>query len=170
MIITYFKRPTDWLILESPLRIVLKWIIGYGILSLFLLLFGIITIASTGTMIMEDGLALALFGLFVSLLSLHFGYRLAYRTFYNVKYSMRIRREGIETEGVIQNVKTKYFQLHWTQFSRYHFEIRFEIDGITEKISGSMLKTHWYSKQIKEGKKVRLRYWKEDFRKARLLS
>lgn len=164
-----FQKPKYWVIYDSWRSIVSKWIICFGILGIILMTFGSITLLSADAILREGGQVLV-FALLIGCACLYVGYRLLYKIYYHVLYFKRIQKNGIEATAIIQNVKTKYYQIYLNQFRRFTFKINFNDETQQSySIPSSLIRAQWYANQLKEGKTITIKYLKSDATKIRII-
>ncbi len=168
-----FERPEFWLVVDTPLAIIFKWFVWYGLLSIILIIFGLFMLQALDLLFSKQ-FFVGLFGGLVSGVSLFYGISLFYLALYNILYFLNIHLSGHETVGIIRNVKSEYKSVRGTDLSSLNFEVAYKAQQMDEQpifitIPTRVYKSHRYAHLIEEDQKIVVKYWKKDPKKAKVI-
>lgn len=168
-----FERPEYWLVVDTRWSIFFKWFLFYGFLSIALIALGLFFLKSIDFLFSKD-FFMALFGIASGGVSLFYGISLFHLAFYNILYYMNINFWGEETVGTIRNVRFKRKKVRGNDLSSYSFEVEYNAfapdnSPILVSIPTWVYKSHRYAKHIQNGKTVAVKFWKKDYKKAKVV-
>ena len=168
-----FSRPEYWLVTAHWFKMVLTWMVGYMLLGIVLTVGGVLGISCIDYLFTKDFLYMLLAVLFGGI-SLFYGLSLLYQAFYNVYYAFVIAFRGKVVDAQITKVTFRGKTVRGNDLSKYNFLIEYSAsleDGKLFEISqgSSIYKSHFYSNLLQEGQILKVKYWKKDPKKAKIM-
>jgi hypothetical protein len=168
-----FSSPEYWLVTAHWIKIILTWMIGYMFAGIFLTAGGIYGLSCIDYLFTRD-FFIMLLAVLCGGVSLFHGLSLLYQVFYNIFYAFAITFYGKTVDAQVVKVNFRRKKVRGNDLSRYDFTIVYRApleDGQLQNITqgSSVYKSHFYADTIKNKKTIKIKYWRRNPKKAKIL-